>query len=674
MIKIGAAQQIPYTYKQGFKNVFYMVFLEKKILNNPIYGIMHFWYLYGFIILSIGHIEFILFGITKFIYTINYNPFLYKYYLPHYIINIYEFSQDFMASGVIIAASIALYMRYTGMISRLLPRSKDAEIILLAIILLYITFFIFNTTQTVQAINNKELLPTWYWFKPINSILSLIFINLNNYILNIIHYLGMWLHLCIFLAFAIYIPKSKHLHLMAAGPNIFFKNIHSIIKPNRINFEKDTIFGVKEITDLPWKTLLDTFACTECGRCNSVCPAHLSKKPLQPKKILSDIKYNLQHHNWKSIKKQLKHKNINNTQIKINTTLITNNQTHNKYMHSGQIHINEIWACTTCAACIDICPVYIDSIPTQLINMRRNLILVQASDYPTELNTAFKNLEHKHNPWGIGKNTINMWLEKLNVPIFNKTNKKNIDYLFYIGCAGLSDDNNKKTQISLIKLLKYCKINFAILGNEEKCCGDPARRMGNEYLYDILVKDNLKILKKYKISKIFTTCPHCFNQFKNEYKDYNINIKAQHHSQLIQQLLIDGKIKIKDNTTIKQLITFHDPCYLGRYNKEYHAPRYIIKSILKTNIYEMPLSKEKSFCCGAGGGKIFMEDKTGQQIHIQRTKQALKTGANTIATACPFCSIMLKDAIKDTNTSHKLQTVDITEIVTNNLFSTSFKQ
>ena len=666
MVNSGISEKITHKWTKRISTVLHMVFAEKKLLDDKSYGLMHFWYLYGFLILSIGHMELVFFGLSRFLQTFNIKPFLYKNFFPTWLIHIYEFSQDFMAFGVIIVVIIALYKRISGKVKRLQPRSKDAEIILFFIGILYLTFFLLTSTETIIHFNNNELPNNWIWHLPISSNIALFFYNINYKTIVIFNYIGWWSHLCIFLCFSIYIPRSKHLHLIAAGPNIYFRHFNNIAKPSRINFEKSEKFGVSKVIEFSWKSLLDTFACTECRRCDAVCPATLTNKPLQPKKILNDIKINLKYENWNKIKqnrnifgKHLAGEEKAIEEFKAKTNLINKDSLYNS---SGQIHLDELWSCTTCAACIDVCPVLIDSVPTNIISLRRNLVLMEASDYPKELNLAFKGLENQANPWGVGLSKRTDWIQNLEVPIISKLNGKKVDYLFYVGCAGATDDKAKRIQQSFIKILKKCNINFAILGNEEKCCGDPARRMGNEYIYDNLVKENINIFKKYNISKIFTTCPHCFNQLKNEYKDYGLKISVQHHSELIEQLFNDGKISTNNKNKANQLTTFHDPCYLGRYNNQYNAPRNILSSC-NVNICEMKMSKQKSFCCGAGGGRMFMEEKIGKRINISRTEQAITTGAKTIATACPFCMIMINDAIKDKNMEEKISVKDIAEIV-----------
>lgn len=602
LVRSGKKEDLFFDTNRRIKSVFSYVFMHKGVMEDRSYGLMHLFYFYGFLILGLGHLELVLFGLTRFLEYFNLRPFLYKNFLPIYFAKLFEFSQDFMAISVIIIALLALFRRIVIPKARLLPRSKDAEIILSWIAFLYITYFIYVSKSNI-----------------------------------IIHEIGFWSHLSLFLGFAVYIPNSKHLHLIAAGPNIYFRHFDEVAKPHIIDFEKSENFGADDVKDLSWKSLLDTFACTECGRCDMVCPANLTLKPLRPKKVLHDIKLNLR--------------------AKDKIELINAQKEYTE----GQVHIDEIWACTTCAACVDVCPVLIDSVPTSLIEMRRNLVMMKASHYPKELNAAMRQMEMQKNPWGLGPDKRLDWALNLDVPLMK--DKKEAQYLFWVGCAGATDDKAKKVQQALVRILKKANVDFAILGCEEKCTGDPARRMGNEYLFESLAKENIDTLSRYKFKKIFTSCPHCFNSLKNEYKDFGVEYSVQHHSELIDELFNDKKLSLEIKEKINKEVTFHDPCYLGRYNQGYEAPRNIIEKVIGKKPIEMPMNKRNSFCCGAGGGRMFMEERIGKRINHERVLQAKSTKAKTICTACPFCMTMMNDGINDKNLDEEIIVKDIAEIV-----------
>lgn len=625
------------SWKERLFYVVKLVFFQKKTFEEPSYGVMHMWYIYGFLILGIGHVEFVLHGATKFLKSFDKEPFLYKNIsaVPEWSISLYALSQDFFATGVIMAATIALYKRCLGRTKRLLPRSKDAETILWLIVALYISLFIVSGIELLNKNAISKLAPEFLWSMPVSSIIA---INVNGFskqLLSISYNICWWTHLTLFLGFACYIPNSKHMHIIAAAPNIFLKKLNGIPAPETINFEIAEKFGSNSISDLKQKTLLDSFACTECGRCNAVCPANLTKKPLKPKKILHDIKINLK-------------------------TDIKNIINCSKDFNVGQIALDEIWACTTCAACAEVCPVAIDSVPTTIINLRRHLVLMEAENYPKELNSLFRGLENQSNPWGVSQAKRLDWAENLEVPVASKMKDSEFDYLFWVGCSGSTDERAKKIQVSLVKILKKAKISFATLGCEEKCCGDPARRTGNEYLFDTLARENIETLSKYKFKKIITACPHCLNSIKNEYEDFGVKYMVQHHTELLCELIDEKKIEIKNKEN--DSIIFHDPCYLGRYNKKYKEPRNII-NLLFNNVREASLNTKKSFCCGAGGGRMFMEEHIGKRINHERIDQLIEASPSIISTGCPFCMTMLSDGIRDKQLESSVKIKDIAELV-----------
>jgi Fe-S oxidoreductase len=676
MVRSGEPENLFGNVNRRIDSVINYVFLHKGVMEDKSYGFMHLFYFYGFLILVIGHLELLLFGLTTFVKHWDKNPFLFRFFLPQSMVHFIELSQDFMAFCVVLVVAIALFRRIVIPKKRLLPRSKDAEIILMLIGFLYISFFIYIPSETALRIQHGELKPEFLWHLPISSSIALLLYNLSPDFVHGINTVGFWSHLGLFLGFAVYIPRSKHLHLIAAGPNIYFRHLDSVAKPQLIDFENSETFGVNRVDNLSWKSLLDTFACTECGRCDAVCPAALTKKSLHPKKVLHDIKLNLRYENWPDFKrykdfkgdtlleKKEEFKSVEPKTPLISTEKIDDNQKclDGSYDIHGQVHIDDIWACTTCAACVDVCPVLIDSVPTSLIDMRRNLIMMQARDYPKELNAAMKGMENQGNPWGVGADTRRDWALALDIPLMADHADREVEYLFWVGCAGATDDRAKKIQQALVRILKKANVDFAILGCEEKCSGDPARRMGNEYLFDMLAQENIATLNKYKFKKIFTSCPHCFNALGNEYKDYGVNYSVQHHSELLKELLQDNRLPLSVKEKITNDVTFHDPCYLGRYNNIYDTPREVINGVIKKPLVEMSMTKRQSFCCGAGGGRMFMEEHNGKRINHERCDQALATGAKTIATGCPFCMTMMSDAVKDRD-REDVVVKDIAELV-----------
>jgi Fe-S oxidoreductase len=335
----------------------------------------------------------------------------------------------------------------------------------------------------------------------------------------------------------------------------------------------------------------------------------------------------------------------------------------------GQIHADELWACTTCAACVQVCPVAIDSVPGTLVALRQSLVMME-SEFPQEATAAFKGMEVKGNPWGVGQDRRTEWAESLDVPVLSeiaeREPERTVEYLFWVGCAGATDPRARKTQQALVRILKAAKVDFAILGCEEKCTGDPARRMGNEYVWRELASGNVETLGQYKFKKIFASCPHCLNALGREYRELGASYSVQHHSELIAELLKDGRIPLDAARRLGDEVTFHDPCYLGRYGGSYDAPREVLVR-LGGRPREMEQSRETSFCCGAGGGRVFLEERIGSRVNVARTEQALATGAKTIAVGCPFCMTMLSDGTKAKNLEDSVAVKDLAELVAERL-------
>ncbi len=450
-----------------------------------------------------------------------------------------------------------------------------------------------------------------------------------------------WAHLGLVLGFLCYIPNSKHLHVLAAAPNVFFKHlgIPKAMETTNLEDENATSFGLHKVSDLSWKKTLDLYACTECGRCEEVCPADTTGKPLSPSRLVHDYKVEL----FKQ-KDRLFAKSYDDIP-------------HPVREDSG-ITEDVIWACTSCRACEEACPVYIEQ--TNLIFETRKSLVLMESRFPPELQTVFKNLENNFTPWAFPHDSRADWCASLGVK--QMAEHPNAEVLYYVGCAGSFDDRAKKVATAIVSLLKKANVDFAILGKEEKCNGDPARRAGNEYLAQMLIKENVEVLNKYKPRKILTGCPHCFNTLKNEYPAFGAQYDVVHHTTFLADLIKEGKLKPKKNQDTGE-VTFHDSCYLGRWNNVYGDPRDILAAVPELNVVEMKRTKNKGLCCGAGGARMFMEETIGKRINVERTEEALGTGAKTIAAACPFCSTMLTDGVKSKEKQDAVQVKDVAEIL-----------
>jgi Fe-S oxidoreductase len=651
-----------------------MTFGHRKVLEDPFAGLLHVCFLFGFFVLGVGHVEVVLEGLTAFRGA---EAFRYADFLSAPAVAAYHLSQDLLAAAVLAASGVALARRLSGRVARLQPRSTDAETILYLILALYVTFFVLQgaTAALELSASSGTTLPG----RPLSALAgsTLLAAGLSGGALAAVRAAGFWSHLLVFLGFACYITVSKHMHLVFAWPNIFFSRSQRFGLPRPVDFEESEKFGVDRVQELPWKTLLDTFACTECGRCNSVCPAHLTGKPLQPMKVLHDVKVNLRYRNADGLLALRDSRGRPDPSRKQEEDawepalpLVARQAPEagqvrgdGAYLHSdGQVHLDELWSCTTCAACVEVCPVSIDSVPGALIGLRQSLVMME-SEFPQEATGAFRGMEVQGNPWGVGQDQREEWAEGLDVP--RASGSREVEYLLWVGCAGATDPRARKTQRALARVLEAAGVDFAILGCKEKCTGDPARRMGNEYVWRSLAEENVATLAGYRFRKIVASCPHCFNSLRNDYGEVGGRYQVVHHTELLAELLREGRVP-QGASAEAGSVTFHDPCYLGRYNDGYEPPREILTR-LGAKLEEMPLSRERGFCCGAGGGRVFMEETIGGRVNLERTDQALGTGARTLAVGCPFCMTMLTDGAKSRQAEDRLAVRDLAELVADRL-------
>ena len=388
-------------------------------------------------------------------------------------------------------------------------------------------------------------------------------------------------------------------------------------------------FGANVVEDFTWKQLLDTDSCTMCGRCTSVCPAKATGKPLDPREIVLKV--------GEVMAASSPHGYVRPPLGTAKDITITSNSVFER------ITAEEVWACTSCRACDEICPVNIE-ILDKILDMRRYLSLME-SNFPPELGTAYRAMENQGNPWGINQGERADWAKGLDVIVLDPGQPLESEYLYWVGCAGSFDDKNKKVTQAMANLLRRAGITVAILGPSEMCTGDSARRSGNEYLFQMLAMPNIEMLNGMGVKKIITQCPHCFNTLKNEYPQLGGNYELVHHSQLLESLIASGRLDVSQ-ATLEERLTYHDSCYLGRHNDVYLAPRNVVGSIKGIEIIEMPRNGTKGMCCGAGGARMWMEENIGTKVNDERAREAIETGATRVATACPFCYIMLDDGVK----------------------------
>ena len=468
--------------------------------------------------------------------------------------------------------------------------------------------------------------------------------------LNTLHQVWWVAHVLSFIAFLVILPITMLRHMFTSPLNMYLKDRDrpkGAMKamPNLTETSLET-FGAHVVEDFTWKQLLDLDACTMCGRCTSVCPAHATGKPLDPREIVLKsgevMAATASHARGGKVTPPLS--------VDSEITISANSLFE-------RITSEEIWACTSCKACDEICPVNIE-ILDKILDMRRYLSLME-SDFPAELGNAYRAMENQGNPWGMSQSDRGEWAKDLDVTILDPGAAFNHEYLYWVGCAGSFDDKNKKVTQSMAKLLKRAGIDVAILGPSEMCTGDSARRSGNEYLFQMLAMPNIEMLNGMGVRKIITQCPHCFNTLANEYPQFGGTYEVIHHSQLLEHLIDSGKLDISD-ATLEERITYHDSCYLGRHNDVYMAPRNVVASIKGVDVVEMPRNGTKGMCCGAGGARMWMEETIGTKVNDERAAEAISTGASRVATACPFCYIMLDDGVKGAGKEeHEVKVADI---------------
>ncbi len=614
---------------ERIKLLFTDVLAQTNVRRKPGPGWAHTLIFFGFLAVQPHSLELMIRGVFPGFHVAPWIPGFYGAYL---------FVADILAFPVLVGLGYALYRRLF-IKPKYLTDGLDARLIILFTSVIIITFYFINAFLLIPSIGGSGFDYGRY----------LTFSKVVYYGFNIdalspgagrtgfeIFY---WIHVLTILGFLIYIPGSKHLHLLAAVPNVFLKPLDrpkSMLKTD-IEDEEAESFGLGKVSELTWKNVLDLYACTECGRCEEQCPADATGKPLSPKRVIHDSKVDLFDQS-KSILAQ-----------DYDSVLPL---VREESPVSGDV----LWSCTTCRACEDICPVNIQHLDI-ILEARKYQVLME-SNFPPEMQETFTNFENQSNPWGFGSDTRAHWAKGLDVPLM--TDNPEADILYYVGCAGSFDDRGKKIAQALARVLKKAGVNFAILGEEERCNGDVARRAGNEYLAQMMITENVEILNQYKPKKIVAACPHCFNTLKNEYPQFGAKYDVVHHTEFLLELFRQGRLK-SNGTTIENL-TFHDSCYLGRWNGIVDAPRQLLQMVNGGRpLIEMERNRTEGFCCGAGGARMFMEETIGKRINHERAEEVIATGATGVAAACPFCITMLRDGINDINGEADVK--DIVEII-----------
>jgi Fe-S oxidoreductase/nitrate reductase gamma subunit len=560
---------------------------------------------------------------------------------------IMSFIFDLFGLFALIGVIMAIDRRYIKKPDRLGYKGKmdnrpEDAIVLSLILGIMVTGFLIEGLR-IASFNY----PTFEMWSFVGYLTALTFQGVNVETLKSLHKFMWWFHTFIALGFIAYIPYSRLLHIVTSPVNQFMKTLKPIgtIEPIR-DFETAETFGVAKLEEFTWKQIFDSDACTRCGRCQDGCPAYNTGKHLSPKKMIQDIK-----DHW------LERAPVVAAAKK---AAGEGGEAHipepEKSLINDAVGVAEVWDCTNCMHCMEHCPVFIEHVP-KIIDMRRCKVLMEA-DFAPELQLTYRNMENNSNPWGIGAHLRADWAKELGVKTMAED--PSAEYLFYVGCSGSFDDKGKKISMAFAKILKEAGVSFAILGTEEGCCGDSAMRGGNEYLYQALAQYNIEIMNGYGVKKIICTCPHGYNALKKDYPLLGGNYEIYHHSEILADLIAQGKIKL--SKPLDGVFTLHDSCFLGRYNKIYQQPRSVLNAVPGMKLVEMEKSLDMSFCCGAGGARMWMEEH-GDRINNARTDMAIAVKADKIATACPFCMTMMSDGLKDRGKEETMAALDIAEIV-----------
>ena len=606
--------------------------------TRPVIGLIHALVAWGFTLYLLVNIIDVIYGFIP----------NFKFFPNSFFGDIYRLFVDIFSIVVLIGVFYFLVRRFVIKDNRLFIResvmlSEKAQKGMRSDSLIVGSFIIIHVGSRFLSASFEIALYGPDLSQPAANLVASLWGNMATDTMHIMEHTTWWLALGLILLFMPYFPYSKHAHLFMGPLNLMAAvDRKSMSAIEIIDFEDDNLeqFGASKLEHLPQTQLLDGYACIQCSRCQDACPAYETGKELSPSAIEINKRYFFNEH----------------------SAILANGESINKALTEWMLTEEAAWSCTTCGYCIDVCPVGNEPM-VDILRARQDLVMME-SKFPKDAMETFDKIENYGNPWGLSPQDRENWMDGLDIPLMR--DKKEVDILYWTGCSGAYDTRGKEISQSVANILDKAKIDYACLGNEEVCTGDSARRIGNEYLFQNMANQNKETFDKYKFNKIVTQCPHCFTTLKNDYAEMGIELDVIHHSQFIDELIQENKIN--PQPWVDEDITFHDPCYLGRHNNEYDAPRNVLQSVLKDGkIKEMEQTKSESFCCGAGGGNMWYEIKTGDRINQNRVQQAVQTNASKVAAACNFCNIMLDDGIKTTGNDEKLEVLDIAEMVSESL-------
>ncbi len=636
-------------------------FLQRKMFRDPYAGFYHALIFGGFLVLTLRTLMLVVEGL----FPGGGLPFLPAGFWEGYLL-----VKDLVLVTTFAGVVLALLRRHVARKERLDP-SFDADLILCLIGFLMVTDLAAGAAKmaldaqaaaagasgiaaALAAEASAAIARSALW-EPITSSLSKQISSLSFSSLQATYFGAWWTHLVAIFVFANYLPLAKHFHVITALPNLFFAKLDSPGKMVTFDIEKAAEaerFGVSKVEDFTWKQKLDMFTCTECGRCREVCPTHLTGKPLSPKGFVVDLRNALY-----AGANELLERDAGRGDGSAGKQLA-----ERRSLIGGWIDEETIWACTTCRYCENACPVGITFVD-KITDLRRHLVL-EKSEFPKEAQTAFNGMERQGNPWNLAASDRDAWTKELPFPVLTMAEVAEtkvgggVDVLFWVGCAGSYEERGKRVSRSLAKLLHEAGVTYAILGKEETCTGDAARRLGNEYLFQTLARQNVETMKRYGVTKIVTNCPHCFNTLLNEYPDFGGTFEVVHGTELVARLVAEGRIQLVRGTPMS--LSFHDPCYLGRHNGVYDAPRELLNAIPGIAIKELPRSRENGMCCGAGGGRMWLDETIGSRVNQARFEEIEANGTDAVGVSCPFCMVMLGNA--KTELAGKTEAFDVLEL------------
>lgn len=677
-IKMGKKAEFNLKAKERWRRIWTNVFGQKKLLKDKKSGSIHVMMFYGFLLVQFGAIDLIWRGLA---------PGSHVPFGPVY--PFFTFFQELIVLMILVATVWAFYRRYIEKLVRL-KRGFKAGLVLIFISGLMVCTLLSNAMEIIASPDFG-----YTWSQPVASALAFIFQWIGPTVAGGLFYVFWWGHLLFLLTFLVYVPQSKHAHLIFGPANTWLGETHKIGQLKPIDFEDESqeVYGVNKIEDFNQKQLVDLYACVECGRCTNMCPATGTGKMLSPMDLIVRLRDHLTEKgaavtsrtpwmpafafantNANQLAFQARNKGHQETAATTEGSLAVD---YNSELIGNVITEEEIWACTTCRNCEDQCPVMNEHVD-KIIDMRRYLVMMEGKMDP-EAQRAIQNIERQGNPWGLSRKERENWREgrdDIYVPTVKELKKegKDFEYLFWVGSMASYDNRSQKIAMSLAKVMNEAGISFAILGNKEKNSGDTPRRIGNEFLFQELAMKNIEEFKKNGVKKIVTTDPHAYNTIKNEYPDFGLDedVEVYHHTELIAKWIKEGRIKPKYE--VNETITYHDSCYLGRYNEVYEAPREALKAIPGVKLVEMERNRKRGMCCGAGGGLMWAEEKVGTRINVARTEQALETNPTVISSACPYCLTMLSDGTKAKEVEDDVQTLDIAEIVERSIYRPEDKE